>query len=141
LIGSPRDWQSLVNHAAKMGKAIGDRPIVPWLEMIWGEGSDSANHSLEWYAGFIEYMATSINLGLKLEHSFLPFDYPNADQIRVLSNLYGPRNPNVKVLVAGRRQFPVEELIAGGVELGPKTRFLLAPSSDTHVILHTAPLR
>jgi hypothetical protein len=141
LVACDRSWATIMGHARRMRESIDGRLIVPWLEMIWGEGADHPNASVEWHAGFLEYLAASINLELKIEHSFQPFDYPNAAQIRAVSNLYGPRNRSVKVLVAGRRTFTVDELKSAGVHLDARTRFLAASESDSLVHLHTAPLR
>jgi hypothetical protein len=140
LVGCDRSWPTLVSHGRRMRDAIGSRDIVPWLEMIWGEGADHPHGGVDWHAGFLEYLAASINLELKLEHSFPPFDYPNARQIQILTSLYGPRNRGVKVLVAGRRTFAVDELIAGGSHVDARTRFLVAPEADMVVRMPTLSL-
>ena len=141
LIGHERTTESLRKIADNLRAYGGKRPIVPWFEMVWGEGTDYPTQRPEWYAGFLEYLALSINLGMKIEHSFPPFAYPNAEQIRILTNLYGPRNCRYKVLQAGRRQYPVASLLDAGIALGPETRFLVAPEEETHIVLHTYHLR
>ena len=141
LVGSDRSLPVLSDYANKLRNFIGDRPIVPWFEMVWGEGGDAPNDSESWHAGFLEYIAASINFGFKIEHSFLPFDYPNANQIRALNNLYGPCNKQIKVLVAGRKMYTVAEMLACDISLSYETRFLVAPQSNLTALLHTAPLQ
>lgn len=141
LVGTPRTLQDLTEIVQRLSSYAENNKMTPWLEMVWGEGGDAPSATPEWHAGFLEYIALSINFGLKLEHSFLPFDYPNAVQIRALTNLYGPRNSNYKVLCAGRQQFPVGDMVLAGIELGPTTRFLVAPEDDVTQTLHTLPLR
>jgi hypothetical protein len=77
---------------------------------------------------------------MKIEHGFEPFVYPNHQQIRALSNLYGPRNPHVKVLAAGRKIFSVAEMRKAGCRVDARTRFLVAPEARQTVALHTAEL-
>jgi hypothetical protein len=141
LVGKERSLEVLSKIVQRLQRYADGWQMTPWLEMIWGEGSQFPSDQVEWYAGFLEFIALSINFGMKLEHSFLPFDYPNHEQIRVLTNLYGPRNTNYKVLCAGRREYPVADLLQANIELGPQTRFLVAPEEDISVTLHTAMLR
>ncbi|NQU40063.1 MAG: alpha-galactosidase [Lentisphaerae bacterium] len=140
LVGCERTWEALLERAQGMRDVIGDRATIPWFEMIWGEGADHPHGGVEWHAGFLEYLAASINLEFKLEHSFLPFDYPNAAQIRCLTNRYGPRDRRMKVLVAGRRTFTVADLLEAGMHVDARTRFVVAPEADTLALLHTAAL-
>lgn len=140
LVGKSRAWPILLDHARKMREFIGDEKIVPWLEMVWGEGGNFPSSDPAWHNGFIEYIAASINFEMKIEHSFPPFDYANAEQIRILTNLYGPRNSAVKVLHAGRVLFSLPELREHGAVINNKTRFIVAPSEDTTVELPTAEL-
>lgn len=141
LIGNKREFEELIGVAKRLRNYAMGRDIVPWFEMIWGEGGMAPTPAVEWHAGFLEFMAISINFGLKHEHSFWPFEYPNIAQIRALSNLYGPRDQTYKVLHAGRRTMPVSKMLEWGLELDHKTRFLVAPETDTAVRLHTAPLK
>lgn len=141
LIGRPRTFQTIADIAAKL-KAYGrGYDLVPWLEMVWGEGAESPSLHPDWYVGFLEWIALSINFGLKIEHSFFPFAYPNEWQIRCLTNLYGPRNESVKVLYAGRQAFSVEQMIRAEIRVDAQTRFLVAPEQDVTVVLHTLPLK
>lgn len=141
LIGRERSIEIIGGIANDLKNFAQGYDIVPWLEMVWGEGTQFPSNSPEWHAGFIEWIAMSINFGLKLEHSFQPFDYPNASQIRTLSNLYGPRDLRYKVLHAGRKTFPVAELLKAGVAMDGKTRFLVAPEEEVNVSLHTGLLK
>lgn len=140
LVGDVRDWNTICRTAARLRAYSHGKPIVPWLEMAWGEGSDFPKDCQEWYAGMLEWIAASMNYELKIEHSFLPFKYPNADQIRCLTNLYGARNSNYKVLAAGRQTVSVSELINSGVEVNANTRFLVAPEQSITITLHTGVL-
>jgi hypothetical protein len=141
LVGEPRSLQELTTIVQRLKSYASGNRMVPWLEMVWGEGAQAPTRETDWYAGFLEYIALSINFGLKIEHSFLPFDYPNAQQIRALTNLYGPRNLVYKVLRAGRKEFPVTQLLQAGIELNAKTRLLVAPEEDVTQTLHTLELR
>ncbi|MHB0935054.1 MAG: alpha-galactosidase [Armatimonadota bacterium] len=140
LVGHDRNWAMYVEIAERLRKFTQGTEITPWLEMAWGEGSDAPTPRVEWYAGILEYIAASINLELKLEHSFQPFAYPNAAQIRCLTNLYGPRNRRYKVLHAGRKSITVQDMLDAGVQVGPDTRFLAAPEEPLTITLHTAAL-
>lgn len=140
LIGCERSYQGLAPIAKKLRDYARGHDITPWLDMVWGEGSENPMPRPEWHAGYLENMALSINFELKLEHSFQPFNYPNARQIRALTNLYGPRNAQYKVLAAGRKVFAVADMMEAGIDLSPSTRFLVAPEADMTVVLHTAPL-
>ncbi|MEO6052376.1 MAG: alpha-galactosidase [Chthoniobacterales bacterium] len=111
--------------------------ITPWLEMIWGEESEAPRPGAAWHAGYLEFLAQSMNYGFKLEHSFFPFNYPNANQIRILSNLYGARNTKYKVIAAGRKTYPVPLLLEAGIEMDANTRFLVAPEEESLALLHT----
>lgn len=137
LVGHDRSWQMYVEIAARLRRFAEGTELVPWLEMAWGEGSDNPTPDVAWYAGLLECLAASINLELKLEHSFQPFAYPNAAQIRCLTNLYGPRNRRYKVLHAGRQSVTVRDLLDAGVQVGSDTRFLVAPEEPLTVVLHT----
>lgn len=141
LVGDARSMEHLSKVLTRLKNYAQGRPLIPWLEMIWGEGGPHPNSGVEWYAGCLEYIALSINFNAKLEHSFFPFDYPNHNQIRALTNLYGPRLRDYKVLHAGRKSLPVGEMLKAGIELTPRTRFLVAPEDDVTVYLHTAMLR
>ena len=141
LVGEERSMEELGRIVARLNAYAAGHAIVPWLEMAWGEGGLHPTDRPEWHAGLLEWIALSINFGLKLEHSFLPFDYPNADQIRILTNLYGARNTSYKVLYAGRKSFPVREMLAAGISLDARTRFLVAPEERLTVTLMTAPLK
>jgi hypothetical protein len=136
-VNHQRTDEMLVGHCRQVLQYVGDRPITPWLEMVWGGGSDVPINNPDWHTGFLEYIANSINFGLKIEHSFQPFDYPNAEQIRTLTNMYGPRNSRYKVLAAGRKVWSIETLLGWGVKMDHRTRFLLAPESDARVTVHT----
>jgi hypothetical protein len=140
LVGCDRSLQALSAIATRLKRYAGNRAMVPWLEMVWGEGSDRPNASPEWYAGLLECVAVSINFGLKVEHSFWPFEYPNAAQIRAMTNLYGPRRKDLKVLCAGRKCWTVAELADAGVEMDAGTNFLVAPEETRTVALHTGRL-
>ncbi len=140
LVGHERTWSMLVEVAERLRNYTQGKEIVPWLEMAWGEGSDAPTPKVEWYAGMLEWIAASINLELKLEHSFQPFEYPNVEQIRCLTNLYGPRNRQYKVLCAGRKTVNVRDLLAARVDVNANTRFLIAPEETMTVTLHTAEL-
>lgn len=111
--------------------------ITPWLEMVWGEGSEFPTSDVAWHAGYLEFIAQSINYGFKIEQSFYPFEYPNAEQIRTLTNLYGPRHQVYKVIAAGRRKYSVPRLMEAGIKMDHKTRFLVATESDETVSIHT----
>ncbi len=139
-IGQQRTLKVMSEHAACLKEYAAGNDMVPWLEMVWGEGSDTPNLSSEWCSGYLENMAASINFGLKLEHGFQPFSYPNAGQIRAVNNLYGPRHSVCKVLCAGRKCWTVTELREAGVETDHASRFLIAPEKDVNVVLHTAAL-
>ncbi len=141
LVGKERTPEVIADICGKLRNYASPYEITPWLEMIWGEGSDYPNDSLEWRCGFIEYMAYSINYELKIEHSFMPFAYRNERQIRVLNNLYGGRNKSYKVLCAGRRAFPVVDMLTAGVEVGSSTRFICAPEQDKNIVLHSEALK
>lgn len=136
LIGEARTPDVLDRICRELVAYAKDHRITPWLEMAWGEGVE-VPLAVPWYAGYLEFMAVSVNYGLKLEHSFLPFDYPNMQQIRGLNNLSGPRNPCYKVLVGGRRQFSIAYMQANGIQVTSQTRFLVAPEEDQPVVLHT----
>jgi len=139
-IGQERTLEKMSAAAARLKAYRAGHDLVSWLDMVWGEGSDAPNLSSAWCSGYLEWMAMSINFDLKLEHSFQPFAYPNAAQIRTVNNLYGPRHPACKVLCAGRKCWTVPELRAAGVELSHASRFLVASEADRPVILHTAEL-
>lgn len=130
----------IVGHAQKVNEYVKGHKVTPWLEMVWGGGTDTVVNNPEWHTGFIEFIAHSINHNLKIEHSFYPFDYPNAEQIRVLTNLYGPRNKHYKVLAAGNKVFMSEAMEKQGVEMDHKTRFLVATENDTLVTLQVGHL-
>lgn len=137
LIDKERTLTALAEISGRLKRYAAGHSMVPWLEMVWGEGNNSSHQTPEWYAGFLEYIAMSINFGLKIEHSFWPFDYPNADQIRALTNLYGPRNSGFKVLAAGRKHWTVPELAGVGIEMSAGTRFLAAPDASMTITLQT----
>jgi hypothetical protein len=141
LVGSKRTMEELGGVVARVNAYAKGHAIVPWLEMAWGEGGSAPTDRVEWHAGLLEWVALSINFGLKLEHSFQPFDYPNADQVRILTNLYGARDTSYKVLHAGRRSFPVGEMLRAGIPLDARTRFLVAPQERATVTLATAALK
>jgi hypothetical protein len=136
-VNQQRSDEMLVSHCQQVLRYVGEHDITPWLEMVWGGGGDSPVGNPGWHTGFLEYIAHSINFGLKIEHSFQPFNYPNAHQIRTLTNLYGPRNRRYKVLAAGRKSWTVETLLNWGIPLDHQTRFLVAPEDDANVTLHT----
>jgi len=140
LVGHARTWSSLLEVANRFKAYTENHAIVPWFEMVWGEGSDNPSAALEWYAGCLEYIAMSINFEMKIEHSFQPFDYPNVRQIRALTNLYGPRQRQYKVLCAGRKAVTIPDLQAAGLKIDHTTRFLAAPENDITVTLRTAML-
>jgi hypothetical protein len=140
LVGQERTWETLLALALRARQFIGDRDITPWFEMVWGSGSDTPMNNPAWHVGFLEYIAGSINFNFKIEHSFLPFDYPNAHQIRALTNLYGPRDPGLKVIYAGNRAFNVSDMIQAGVQVDARTRFLIAPENDTMVEMNVTGL-
>lgn len=142
LIAEGRSASALIKVCRDLRKYIGDRPIVPWIEMIWGghEGWSEVADDF-WYQTFLEYMAISVNYQMKLEHSFYPFEYPNISQIRALSNLYGAMNPCMKVLYAGKHLFSLAELQKDGLELNHKTEFLVLPTDNVTVLLQTALLK
>lgn len=139
LVGQSRTNDQLDRTGETLNQYCKQYPIVPWFEMIWGQGSDNPTSSSQWHTGFLEWIGASINYRLKIEHSFLPFEYPNERQIRCLTNLYGPRNATYKVLCAGTRSFSVRQIQQMGT-VDPTTRFLVAPQEDTTVVLHTAEL-
>ncbi len=141
LIGRERNMEVIGRIARELKTYAGDHEIVSWLEMVWGEGTQFPSSSIEWRAGFLEWIAMSINFGLKLEHSFQPFDYANAAQIRALTNLYGPRDTRYKALHAGRQTFPVPEMLKAGITVNDRTRFLVAPEEEVNISLHTGLLR
>lgn len=136
-VNCDRTDEMLMTKARDVLAYVGDHDIVPWLEMVWGGGGDSPLNNPAWHTGFIEYIAHSINFGLKIEHSFQPFDYPNSAQIRALTNLYGPRLRRYKVLAAGRKVFTTDGLLRAGVRLDANTRFLVAVEEDVKVTLHS----
>ncbi len=135
-IGGKRTDEMIVGHARQVNEYVRGHDITPWLEMVWGGGSDTPVDNPDWHTGFLEYIAHSINHRLKIEHSFMPFDFSNAEQIRALTNLYGPRHPHYKVLAAGRKVFSVDTLLGQGVELSHRTRFLVATENDARITLH-----
>lgn len=137
LIGKERNMEVIGGIAKELTTYAEGREIVSWLEMVWGEGTHFPASSVEWHAGFLEWIAMSINFGLKIEHSFPPFAYPNANQIRAITNLYGARDTRYKVLHAGRKTYPVKSLLDAGVVLDGSTRFLVAPEEEVNVSLHT----
>lgn len=141
LIGKERSMEVISGIANELATYAEGHEIVSWLEMVWGEGTHFPSSSVEWRAGFLEWIAMSINFGLKIEHSFQPFAYPNANQIRALTNLYGARDTRYKVLHAGRKTFPVKSLLDAGIALNGKTRFLVAPEEEVNVSLHTGYLQ
>lgn len=141
LIGKERNMDVISGIAKDLNAYTQGHEIVSWLEMVWGEGTHHPSSSVEWHAGFLEWIAMSINSGLKIEHSFQPFSYPNAAQIRALSNLYGARDTRYKVLHAGRKTFLVASLLEAGVAMDGRTRFLVAPEEEVNVSLHTGYLR
>ena len=141
LIGCERNMEVIGGIATELNRYCAGHDITPWLEMVWGEGTHYPSSSVEWHAGFLEWIALSINFGLKIEHSFPPFRYPNAEQIRALTNLYGPRDTRYKVLQAGRQTFPVASMIKAGLTPDARTRFLVAPEDEVNVSLHTGLLR
>jgi len=106
---------------------------VTWPEMVWGLGSDTPVGNPDWARTYLEWLATDINYGRKLELSFPPFDYANAGQIRALMNLYATGGAAYKVLFAGRIGFDLEKLAQAGLRLTAQSRFLVAPSEDTEV--------
>ncbi len=136
-VAQARTDDLIIKHCQQVRRYVGEHAITPWLEMVWGGGGDTPVNNPQWHIGFLEFIAHSINFGLKLEHSFQPFDYPNAQQIRALTNLYGPRNHRYKVLAAGSKVWSVDTLLEWGVPIDHRTRFLVAPESDLHMTMHT----
>lgn len=139
-VNTKRTDEMLVKAAQNVSRYVEGHDIVPWYEMVWGGGSDTPQRNPDWHTGFIEFIAYSINYELKIEHSFQPFNYPNAAQIRTLTNLYGPRNRHYKVFAAGRKVFSTEGLQNAGVKLDHTMRLLFALEDDTKVTVHTGRL-
>ncbi len=136
-VGCDRTEEMLAAKARDVLAYVEGHDVLPWLEMVWGGGGDSPVANPHWHTGFIEYIACSINYGLKIEHSFQPFGYPNARQIRALTNLYGPRQRHYKVLAAGTKVYATDMLLRAGVRVDAATRFLVALDAPAKVTLHT----